>query len=158
MTDHKEGFQLDILAKDARVLQTLHHNLVVLQDYLDQIKLMSTIVSHYQIEGEPNGLQVRMMGELADHGGKLLKKTEATLDRCHSRIRKMVWEEELIKLRQEQDTEPTLCPDCSNLLQVTEDVKVIQLDGVRNSISNLPNTQNLVGSESSKYYLTKVRA
>ncbi len=101
-----------------------HWHLVQVQDYIDQIALMATIVSHYGHQHpDTNDLQVRMIGRLAEQGSKILKQAEEKLDEALGDINYIAWNIQLERLR-EQDVTTPQCSHCSNLLQVATNGKV----------------------------------
>ena len=123
MTDE----QLEIMESS---MQDAHHVqgiLVELQDYLDQIALMATIVSHYSFDNDHPGsddLQVRMIGRLAEQGSKILRPAVEQLDLALIDSGGIVFNIKLDKMR-EQKIKTIQCQHCTNLLQVIKDEVLI---------------------------------
>ena len=117
MTDE----QLETLAQSIKSARHSVNVLVDLEDYLDQIALMATIVSHYSHQHpDKDGVQVRMIARLAEQGSKILKKVEQKLDSVLGDGDKVIWDIELERIR-EQEEKAKQDSKVINLLQVTED-------------------------------------
>jgi hypothetical protein len=124
MTDQ----ELEVLLNDLRQATRQIHALVELQDYIDQIELMATIVSHYgQQHPDTNDLQVRMMGRIAGIGSLILREAEEKLSSSIEDAQHLAREIQAQRMRQQE--KPAQCQHCTdqyiNLLQViTEEVTV----------------------------------
>lgn len=119
MTDE----QLKLMRTSVNGTGHVHAVLIEIEDFLKQISLMATIVSHYQFEDDYPGsdnLQVRMIGRLADQGLKMLESAAEQLDSVSQQAGRIVWDIELDKMR-EQEEKAKQDGKVINLLQVTED-------------------------------------
>lgn len=119
MTDE----QLKLMRTSVNGTGHVHAVLIEIEDFLKQISLMATIVSHYQFEDDYPGsdnLQVRMIGRLADQGLKMLEPAAEQLDFVSRQAGRIVWDIELDKMR-EQEEKAKQDGKVINLLQVTED-------------------------------------
>ena len=119
MTDE----QLKLMRTSVNGTGHVHAVLIEIEDFLKQISLMATIVSHYQFEDDYPGsdnLQVRMIGRLADQGLKMLESAAEQLDSVSQQAGRIVWDIELDKMR-EQEEKAKQDGKIINLLQVTED-------------------------------------
>ena len=119
MTDE----QLKLMRTSVNGTGHVHAVLIEIEDFLKQISLMATIVSHYQFEDDYPGsdnLQVRMIGRLADQGLKMLEPAAEQLDSVSQQAGRIVWDIELDKMR-EQEEKAKQDGKVINLLQVTED-------------------------------------
>ena len=119
MTDE----QLKLMRTSVDGAGHVHAVLIEIEDFLKQISLMATIVSHYQFEDDFPGsdnLQVRMIGRLADQGLKMLEPAAEQLDSVSQQAGRIVWDIELDKMR-EQEEKAKQDGKVINLLQVTED-------------------------------------
>jgi len=116
MTDQELETLIDKLQRLNRDIGIL----VDLEDYLDQIALMATIVSHYGHQHpDTDGVQVRMIARIAEQGSKMLKQAEENIERNIHYCKKMAWDIQEERMRQQEKT--AQCQHCTqyiNLLQV----------------------------------------
>jgi hypothetical protein len=115
--------QLDIIRESVNSTDRVQAVLVEIEDYLQQIALMATIVSNYQFEDSYPGsdsLQVRMIRRLADQGLKMLQPASEKLDSAARQTSRILGGIELERMR-EQEEKAKHDSKVVNLLQVAQD-------------------------------------
>jgi hypothetical protein len=119
MTDE----QLNLIRESVNSTDRIQAVLVEIEDYLQQIAFMATIVSHYQFEEDYPGIdkvQVRMIGRLAERAFKMLEPASEKLDSAARQTSRILWGIELERMR-EQEEKAKHDSKIINLLQVAQD-------------------------------------
>lgn len=109
---------LNRIQRSVNGLRPVHGVLVDIEDYLEHISLMATLVSDYKIDEDHPGsddLQVRMIGRLADQALKMLKPAAEKLDDISQETRRILQAIELQKIETVKDFDER--PSCDRIHQ-----------------------------------------